>query len=246
MSDDERTHIPSNPPAEWAAVVARAAVSLIPFAGGPAAEVLGAIIQPVIERRKTEWLEGIAKGLDDLSKQVADLTPERLAQDEAFTTAFLHASQIAVTTHQQEILDALRNAVLNVAVGDGPDYSLQTILLDAINTLTPWHIWLLECIADPVGWANARKYPIATPPPDPVTMLEAFYRGQMPAEGFQEYVFQSLYNLGLTTTNTMPAGLPTGSLVRVPPRITDLGNKFLAFIAEPRMPETPAADEKPA
>lgn len=233
MSDDECPHMPSNPPAEWAAVVAKAAVSLIPFAGGPAAEVLGAILQPVLDRRKVEWLEGIALGLDDLSKRFADLTPERLAQDESFTTAFLHASQIAMRTHQQEKLDALRNAVLNVAAGVAPDDSVQLMFLNALDTLTPWHIWLLECIADPIAWAKARDYPIATPTPDPVSMLEAYYRGHLPAEGFQEQVFQSLYNLGLTTTNTVPAGLPTGAMVRVPPRITDLGKKFRAFIAEP-------------
>lgn len=246
MDEPIPEQMPTNTGGEWSLTVAKAAAQFIPFAGGTAAEVLGAIISPNIERRRTEWLECIARRLNDLSQRMKTLTPEAISQNEAFTTAFLHASQIAITTHQQEILDALRNAVLNVAIGDGPDDSLQTIFLDAINALTPWHIRLLECIADPVAWAKARNYRIGDPPPDPVTILDAFYRGKLPTEGFQEQVFQSLYNLGLTTTNTMPAGLPTGAFVQVPPRITELGKKFLAFIAEPIMPETPAANEKPA
>src|SRR5690348_4059204 len=123
MHDDDDNTIaeiqptmPHNRAGEWGLVAAKALASLIPFAGGPAAEVLGAIIAPRIEHRTTEWLEGIAKRLDELSKRVEKLTPEYLSQHEAFTTAFLHASQIAIRTHQEEKREALQNAVLNVAI----------------------------------------------------------------------------------------------------------------------------------
>lgn len=243
VSDDGRTHMPSNPQGEWALVVAKAAVSFIPFAGGPAAEVLGALIQPVIERRKTAWLEGIAQGLDDLSKQVADLTPERLAQDEAFTTAFLHASQIAMRTHQQDKLEALRNATLNVAVGAALDASVQLMLLDALDTLTPWHLILLDCIADPVAWSARRQYPLAPGhTPDASIIFGAYFRDKMPVEGFDAQLLQDLYNHGLAANKVNPRGLPMTfhDPEDTIPRITEMGTRFLKFITSPAVSAQPS------
>lgn len=238
MSDDGRTHMPSNPPAEWAVVVAKAAVSLIPFAGGPAAEVLGAILQPIIERRKTAWLESIVQRLDDLSKQFADLTPERLAQNEAFTTAFLHASQIAMRTHQKEKLDALRNAVLSVALGTAPDESVQLMLLDALDALTSWHLLLLDCVADPVDWAERRQYPLAPGhTPDPSAIFGAYYRDALPIVGFDAQLLQDLYNRGLAANSVNPRGqLFPQSAESVIPHITSLGKQFLSFVTAPSLP----------
>jgi hypothetical protein len=248
MDDDERTRMPSNPVGEWGLVVAKAAVSLIPFAGGSAAEVLGAIIQPVIERRKIAWFEGIAKGLDNLSKQVVNLTPERLAQDEAFTTAFLHASQIAMRTQQQEKLEALRNSVLNVAAGTAPDASVQLMFLNALDTLTPWHLILLDCIADPSGWAASRQYPLAPGyTPDASNIFEAFFRDKLPIEGFDGQLLQDLYNRGLAANNVNPRGqLFPQSPETVIPHITSLGREFLRFVVAPVLsspPSPPQAEE---
>lgn len=103
-ADHVPTKMPENASGEWGLVAVKAVASLLPFAGGPAAEVLGALIQPQIERRKTEWLEEIARGLDDLSMRVTDLTPERLSQSAEFATAFLHVSQNVMRTHQREKL----------------------------------------------------------------------------------------------------------------------------------------------
>lgn len=232
--------VPHNTAAEWGLVTAKALVSLIPFAGGPAAEVLGAIIAPRIEHRTTEWLEGIAKGLDELSKRVAKLTPERLSQDEAFTTAFLHASQIALRTHQEEKRQALQNAVLNVAIGDAPDDSLQLMFLDALDTLTPWHLNLLKCVANPTEWAAQREYPVYDTKLDAAVIFGAVYRDKMPAENFHLQLLEDLYSRGLAANKMNPRGpLTPHDEEDALPFITDMGRKFLAFIATPK----PIADK---
>jgi hypothetical protein len=51
---------------------------------------------------------------------VNDLTPERLATNEAFVTVTMQASQGAIRNHQQAKLEALRNAVLNSALPNPP------------------------------------------------------------------------------------------------------------------------------
>lgn len=246
MGDNEQTHMPNNAAAAWALVVGKAAISFIPFAGGPAAEVLAAIISPVIERRKTAWLESIAQGLHDLSKRVAELTPEQLAHDEAFATAFFHASLVAMRTHQREKLDALRNALLNVAVGTAPDESLQLMFLDALDALTPWHLILLDCVADPTGWAARHHYPLAPGwTPDAAVIFEAVFRDKMPAKGFHAQLLQDLYNRGLAANNINPRGqLFPHSEEDVIPHVTDLGRRFLSFVAAPDLPQQASTSDE--
>ncbi|HEY7341338.1 MAG TPA: hypothetical protein VH591_10685 [Ktedonobacterales bacterium] len=243
MDDPNEIRLPSHPAQESGLIAVKAALSAVPGFGGPAAEILGGSIALIQRRRETAFLERV---LNELRKRL-DQLPESIGENESFKTTLLRAARIAAETHDEEILDALRNAVVNVAIGEGPDDSLQSIFMEAIRGMTHWHIWLLACIADPIGWANERKYPIAPGnTPDPVVTLEAYYRGKLPAEHFEDQVFQALFNLGLTTNNTMPAGLPTGTMMRVQPQLTDMGKKFLAFIAAPKMPETTAGENQPA
>jgi hypothetical protein len=67
-----------------------------------------------------------------------------------FLAAFAaHASRIAVTTGQQEKLDALRNAVLNAAFPSGDiDADTQAIFLRHIGDLTPSHLHMLKLLVD--------------------------------------------------------------------------------------------------
>lgn len=166
---------------------------------------------------------------------MGNLTPERLAQYEAFTTAFLHASQIAMRTHQQEKLDALHNVVLNVAAETAPDASMQVMFLDALDTLTPWHLLLLDCIADPIGWSARRQYPLAPGyTPDASTIFGAFFRDTMPVRGFDTQLLQDLYNCGLAANNVNPRGqLVLHGVEDTIPHITEMGAHFLKFINSP-------------
>lgn len=231
---DDPQKMPTERKGEWALVVAKAALSLIPFAGGPAAEVLGAIVQPQIEKRKTEWLESIAHNLDRLSTQVDGLTPERLAESPEFTTAFLQASQVALRTHQREKLDALRNAVLNVAIGTAPDDSLQTVFLALIESLTPWHLKLLTFLDDPMGWFSKNGLqPPAAPSAKGSNLISYTFpklqvRDTLPGVYLQQLVSQGL--LRDDWDELLSYKLPefSGSS-----RTTPFGKQFLAFINSP-------------
>ena len=241
--ENDLTKMPEAPAQEWGLVLAKSLASLIPFAGGPAAEVLGAIITPQIEKSKTEWLENIRRDLYELSKWKTEVTPERLSQDPAFTTAFLHASQIALRTHQREKLQALRNAVLNVAAGTAPDENLQLVFLHYLDMLTPLHLTLLDCVADPREWSARRNYPLAQGwNPDAGIIFEAVYRGQLPAENFHVQLLQDWYTRGLVGNDANPNAFLSPPAEALIPRITDLGKRFLAFITSP-IPELDNADQ---
>jgi hypothetical protein len=98
-----------------ALTVGRAAVSAVPYVGGPLAELADLLRSP-LEKRREPWGQEIAEGLRRLEARVESLDPERLGDNPAFVSVMAQATQAAIKTHDQEKLQALRNAVLNAAL----------------------------------------------------------------------------------------------------------------------------------
>jgi hypothetical protein len=240
--EEDPTKMPQATAQEWGLVVAKSLASLIPFAGGPAAEVIGAIITPQIEKRNIEWLEGIARGLLELQQQFSEVTPERLSLHPAFTTAFLHASQIALRTHQPEKHEALRNAVLNVAACTAPDDDLQVVFLNFVDQLVPWHLRVLAYLDGPAAWMERHNVPL-TPNRtlDGVTLVDYAFptldvRNSSSAVYLDQLATQGLLRADWNEQkNYSSPGTSGGS------RTSDLGKQFLAFITTP-IPELDNAD----
>lgn len=118
---------------------------------GSAVSLFDAITAPIRGRRANEWCENLRLSLNALSATVAELTPEKLAASEEFTSAFAQAAQAAIRTHDQEKLEALRNAILNVALNQNPDTDKQAIFLSLIDSLTPVHLRMLKFLDGPKG-----------------------------------------------------------------------------------------------
>ena len=132
--------------------LAKVGLSAIPIFGGPATEILSAVITPPLARRRDAWLESIARCLKELEEKFDGFTIESLAQNEEFITTFIQASQIAIRNHKEEKLEALRNAVLNSALPTAPEEDLQTMFLSLIDVMTPRHLKILEVIKNPQKW----------------------------------------------------------------------------------------------
>ena len=73
--------------------------SAIPIVGPIGAEVIGLLIQPQITMRRDEWLESLGSAVAELMQQTGSPAINELVNNETFTTAVLHASQIALRTH---------------------------------------------------------------------------------------------------------------------------------------------------
>lgn len=138
-------------PSGWdhAHLALKAGLSALPIAGGPAAELFAAILAPPLARRRDEWLQALANGLAALEEKVKGFKAETLSGREEFISAALQASQSAIRTHQRDKLDALRNAVLNIAIGRNPDEDEQAMFLGYIDALSTWHIRLLRFLENP-------------------------------------------------------------------------------------------------
>ena len=139
--------------------VGRAAVSLVPAVGGPLQVAFENLFSPPLERRKDAWLQQLAGVVKEVEDRVAELTPEKLRENEAFVTVVMQASQIALRSHQQAKLEALRNAVLNAALPNPPGEDEQMIFLRLIDQLTPWHLSLLSLLDNPVQWMERNGVP---------------------------------------------------------------------------------------
>jgi hypothetical protein len=131
---DGKLKTPKASKSDVAHTLVKAGLSAIPIYGGPAAELFQAVIQPPLERRRIAWMEQVGEKLKELEKSGFDLG--KLQNDERFISAVMHASQLALRTHQKAKLDALHNAIFNVAKGQSPDEALQHMFLDFVDSLS--------------------------------------------------------------------------------------------------------------
>jgi hypothetical protein len=221
---------PKKSAADVAYTVVKAAVSAVPVAGGPAAEVLGLIFGPPLEKRREKWLEQLADAIREIQEKMAELTPEKLSENEAFVTTALHATEIAVRTHDQEKLEALRNSVVGAALPDAPDETLQQIFLNYVDSLTGWHLRILSFFDDPRGWGESHKIKYQTwTMGSSSRVLEASMPELAGRRAFYDLIISDLEQRGLMPGGGVHAMVTAEGMFS--PRTTPLGKQFLNFIS---------------
>lgn len=213
--------------------VGRAIVSAIPAAGGPLQVAFENIFSSPIEKRKEAWLNQLADVINEVQKRVGEITPEKLAENDAFVTVVMQASQVAIRNHQQEKLEALRNAVLNAALPNPPHEDEQMIFLRLIDQLTPWHLRILSVLDDPIKWMERNN--IHNPGwgmGGASTVLEyCFPHLQGQRETYDQIVLD-LQGQGMLGQGQFLHVMMTGGGM-VASRTTDRGQRFIRFISEP-------------
>jgi hypothetical protein len=130
--------------------VAKAAISSIPVIGGAAVEAFQALIEPPIERRRTQWMLQVTEAINLLSSQGMDI--EQLFSNEQFFSTFIQASAVAIKTHQEEKRAALRNAIINSALSPTMEDFYQHVFIQMIDRYTVWHIKALKLFSNPSQW----------------------------------------------------------------------------------------------
>jgi len=143
MADEERRDRTTG---DWMHAIAKATLSAVPVVGGPAGELFGFLVIAPASKRKDQWIRSIEERLVALEAKIPGLI-ESLSSNDEFVTATLHATQVAMRSHQEEKLTALRNAILNVAAGTAPEVDRQLLFLEWVDAFTPTHFAFLETIA---------------------------------------------------------------------------------------------------
>jgi hypothetical protein len=93
--------LPKSSDADIAHAGARAVVGMLPL-GGPINQVLSLVLGPPVARRRDEWLKELADALEQLEVKFEGFKVGSLQNNEAFVSAALQATQIALRTAASE------------------------------------------------------------------------------------------------------------------------------------------------
>jgi hypothetical protein len=212
----------------------KAFLSVIPCVGGPAAELFDLAIKPPLEKRRAEWFEQIAEAIRRLEEEgIEEVKIENLANDPEFLSTLMHASLIALRTHQEKKLAALRNAVLNTALPTRPEDDLQLIFVQHVDSFTEWHLRILAFLHDPkrVMTEKGTIDRVHQGEESLLPYLNITYTELKDQSHVRAYIVKDLVNRGLVNdhylnSRTNPPTLFAGHL-------TPLGTQFWQFIQNP-------------
>jgi len=141
-----------------------------------------------------------------------------VGKSESFTSALLQATAAALKTSAKDKREALRNAVLNVAAGTGPDEDTQSLFLALVDALTPVHLRLLRIIKE------GRTVPIGDAPD--------WLKGNHSHQAIRE-----LLDRGLVESTNMATRefLLTGQdgIYKFNVKISHSGEEFIRFLTAP-------------
>jgi hypothetical protein len=209
-----------------AQALAKAMLSAVPVAGGPAAELLDLLRLPIMKRQHA-WLADLAERLRALESN-GRLRVEDLTQDEAFVDAIVRALESVRRPREQEKREALRNAVLNVALATTPDETLREMFLGIVEQFNAWHLRLLRAVDHPDAWAQVHTVRYDPGLSSPLShFIEATFPDLAGRRDFYGLLWSDLSRAGLTNMGSQSESSLTASLT------SDVGKQFLTFVSEP-------------
>ena len=253
FDEPSKQSLPSEPTLEdHRLALIKGSLSALPFVGGALAEEMGLLLITPLTRRRDEWWADVARRVLDLEGKVQGFKFEDLGNNDQFVSAMIQATQSATKTNLKEKLEALRNAVLNVALGKEPNPDRQQQFLMLVDRFSETHLVILKFLNDPARHFRTLGQPVPQLNHVHSKLLLNVLVGQaLPSlrrasddpttTSFQfiEFVLGDLVSSHLVTferhqeTWAVPAfaiksgGGPIGKMTK------HLGDDFLAFITEP-------------
>jgi hypothetical protein len=225
MAESRKYEPPKPSTGDTAHLVARGAMSVIP--GLP--ELFERFVTPPWERRRDEWMAEVSKALRDLEEN-RGINLEELQSNDVFIDTVLQATQVALRNSREEKQRALRNAILNAALPNPPDQSLQQMFLNLIDTFTVWHLKLFRSAE---RWAaeNNHQFPAFSRGGSLAQILESAFPELRGKRLLYDQFWKELYQRGLVLIESLHGTINRRLLMTG--KISPLGVQFLEFIEEP-------------
>jgi hypothetical protein len=217
---EDELDVPELTDADWSLAAATALISAIPLGGHMATEFMRLVGSP-IERRRDEWMATVATIVRRLESE--SLTIESLQANDQFISAVLQASAIAQRTHLREKLDALRNALINVAKGQAADEALNSVFLNHVDGFTEWHLKLLRFF---------HSTPDARSDFNAEAVLLQIHPELRNHPELIDAIVRDLTSRGLIDLGNMGGASRIVGPMLAPKHTTPLGDRFLEFIGE--------------
>lgn len=207
--------------------------------GGSVYELFIAIVKPLHEQRREEWVREVTLRLHKL-EQEERVNLKELAENEEFNTIITKATVLAQQTHQQEKIEALRNVVVNSAEKlseNVMDFEEVDFFLSIVSSINPIQIWLLKFAMDPGKIAHEKgiiltplnKVAVQKPGIELKRYLFAVLPDLQKKEALIEYSWNELTRFGFVKNisfESLALHADVGQSA-----ITDEGKSFLAFIS---------------
>jgi hypothetical protein len=216
---------------DYAHAGVRAVLSLAPVLGGPLVEFFSMVVAPPLEKRRDAWLIYIVNRLNKLECEVEGYKIENLAQNEEFISTLLYATQVAMRTHHEEKLEALRNIVVNSSLGITAPENIHLIFMNMIDRYTPLHLLILRFIENPDRFIATYRGMRTSDLPFAWDLRDAFRSTFSELQIIDEYYEQIIRDLtsdGLVRSDKMPEREKM-----LKPKLTILGGEFLTLIRAP-------------
>lgn len=231
MKDRKKYEPPKSGGYDIGYAVVKAGLGIIPYVGAPATELLGLIVAPPLERRRNEWMMEVGIALRQLEAKMG-VVLEKLQDNDQFIDTAIEVMQIAIKTSNTEKKDALRNALLNSALPNPPEETLQKMFISFIDTLSVWHIKLLTLFDNPTGFIEKNNIRFDKIPMGTMSiLLEAAFPELKGKQDLYDLIWKDLYSRGLVKIEELNTTMYWAGIVAK--RTTEIGRGFIAFIRNP-------------
>ncbi len=194
-------------------------------------ELFNRVLAPPLQRRRDAWLNGLAERVAEL-EQEGRLKAENLQSNEAFVSSVMQASQAAIRNHQKEKIDALRNVVLNTALGalgEPRQDSKREMFLGFVDLFSAIHLRILKALSE--SDINGRSASgIKTDIPGIAERAVQLLPDLRDARALAQVAVEDLCRRGLLFWDQIY--IPSGAT-----QVSELGREFLRFISDPQRDE---------
>lgn len=207
----------------------KAAASAVPFAGGPLAVLFDSVFSAPLEKRKEAWLEQMGFAISELCAKLDGMTPEKLSENEAFISTCLHASQIALRSHQQEKIIALRAAIMNSVLLVTLDEAKMGMFIRLVDDFSPLHLKILDMYGNAeshVAFLQKRNARVLTHYPNLASVWDEIYQDIPSQDPLVKLAEQDIRTRGLSYAESLHTAVQHGS------KLNPLGKEFLKFITD--------------
>ena len=227
MTNNNVNELPRPRAGDRVYTLARAGLAAVPIVGGSATELFSLVLAPPLERRRDEWLRELHERLMKLEAHAAGFKLEDLGRNEVFVSAALQATQVALRSHEREKLDALKNALTNIAVGAAPSDDWQQMFLRFIDEFTASHIRVLAFLWNPkvLLQRSGRTGGEFTTPQGALGQMYSNFEAE---RDFYQQILTDLSAKGLVNVTMLETRMYDVGMV------TPTGKAFLDFIEAPR------------
>jgi hypothetical protein len=201
----------------------------IPGAGYALQQIVGHFVGEPLAKRREEWFRLVGGAIVELQQTVADFDPSTLSQNEEFISCVYEATHLAMKTHREFKREALKNAIVNTAIGFTLDEALRGRFISCIDHFSEAHLRLLSVLHNPRGYEPCVTAAKATLAGSQSSVIRAeISEREMPAAVFATVIADLDRERFI---NGSIGGMTTGGDTLLAKRTTEVGDLFLKFIS---------------